>query len=135
MLTVKTYLDKSPVSGIGLYANEDIPKGKIVWEYFPLVDITYTVQEWKELQQNVVPTSFKTIQNYAYKENNLHIVCTDNAQFMNHSSDEFNVTNTPDLKSMYASRNIKKGEELLCDYFEYSDADDHHAKKLTVKPK
>ena len=50
----------------------------------------------------------------------------DNAQFMNHSEFESNIANSGDLKSMKATRSIEKGEELLCDYFEYSDTDDHH---------
>lgn len=130
MLTIKNYLNHSRVSGIGLFAGEDIPKGRIIWEYFPLIDITYTLDEWKELETNLSSSSFLMLQNYSYKEDGKYIVCTDNAQFMNHSSDDYNVANTDDLKSMYACRNIKKGQELLCNYLEYSDEDDYHVLKL-----
>ena len=123
---IKTYLAPSAVSGIGLFSGENIPKGKIIWEYFPLVDITFSVPQWEELRDNIANTSFDMIQRYAYKEEDHYVLCTDNAQFMNHCSNLFNVTNTDDLKSMFTLREIKKGEELLCNYMEYSDPDDHH---------
>jgi SET domain-containing protein len=130
MLTVKTYIDKSSTSGNGVFAGEDILSGKIIWEYFPLIDITYSQEEWEELRRVVSIASFNNLENYAYKEEGKYIVCLDNAQFMNHSSLDFNISNTPDLKSMYAIRNISAGEELLCNYFEYSDDDDRHILKL-----
>ncbi len=133
MLTVKTYVTTSKLHGNGVYADENIPKGKIIWEYFPLIDITYTESEWESLKKSVAPESFKNLQNYSYKENKEYIICMDNAQFMNHDEKNFNVIDTEDLKSMYASRDIKKGEELLCNYFGYSDKDDHHVKSLKIK--
>lgn len=126
MLTVKTYLKQSPVEGIGLYAGQTIKKGEVIWEYFPLVDITYSPDEWLALLEKVNKHSLEFLKRYAYKENGIYIVCMDNAQFMNHSDEHFNLTNTSDLKSMYATRDIEENEELLCNYFEYSDEDDHH---------
>ena len=130
MLTVKTYLAKSFCDGIGIFAAEDIPKGKIIWEYFPMIDITYEELEWGYLEQNLDNKSFENLRKYAYKEGGKYIVCTDNAQFMNHDQNEYNVSNTTDLKSMYANRKIVKGEELLCNYREYSDNDDYHLQIL-----
>ncbi len=126
MLTVKTFLNQSSVDGIGVYAGEKIKKGEVIWEYFPLVDITYSPEEWLRLQEKVNKSSFENIQRYSYKENGIYVVCMDNAQFMNHSYDSFNLSNTHDLKTMFATRDIQEGEELLCNYFEYSDEDDHH---------
>ncbi len=95
-----------------------------------MIDITYTQEEWENLKESLSSESFSVVNRYSYKENNLYILCTDNAQFMNHSVQKVNVANTDDLKSMFATRSIKKGEELLCNYFEYSDKDDFHVKKL-----
>lgn len=39
MLQVRTYLDKSPIDRLGLFAAEDIRKGTITWEFYPDVDI------------------------------------------------------------------------------------------------
>ena len=132
MLTVKTYLDKSDINGIGVFSSEKIRKGQIVWEYFPLVDITYTEKQWKSLKLNLTDSSFEMINRYAYKEQGQYIVCLDNAQFMNHSAQFQNVGNTPDLKSMYALKDIAEGQEILCNYFEYSDADDSHLAMLKM---
>lgn len=131
MLTVKTFLSPSKISGIGLFADEDIKKGDIIWKYLPLIDITYTKENWDELKSILTEESFSNVQRYSYKENGMYILCTDNAQFMNHSSDKMNVTNSKDLMHMYAIHPIKKGEEILCDYSEYSDEDDHHLNFLS----
>lgn len=135
MLCINTYISLSKISGNGLFSNEFIEEGRIIWEYMPLVDITYNISQWRKLQKELSKESFSVIKNYAYKENDSYIVCFDNAQFMNHCGLEFNVANTKDLKSMFATRDIQKGEELLCDYFEYSDKDDHHRLFLESGPK
>lgn len=127
---VKTYVTTSTINGLGLFAGEKIYKGKIIWEYFPLIDITYSLKEWNELRINLTTESFSMIRRYAYKEKDKFIVCMDNAQFMNHFVTEPNVANTEDLNSMFALRTIEKGEELVCDYMEYSDPDDFHVKNL-----
>ncbi len=124
MLRVKTYIDKSKTSGIGLFASEDIPKGKIVWEYFPLIDICFDEKQWFIIQESVDPHSFEQINKYKYKENGLYYLCTDNAQFMNHHDADFNITDTNNGKSMQAIRKILKGEELLCNYYQFCDDDD-----------
>lgn len=111
-------------------AKDYIPKGKVIWEYFPLIDITYSETEWREIQFNLSAPSYEKLEQYAYKERGRYIICVDNAQFMNHSEGEFNVTNTEDLKTMYAVRDIQPGEEILCNYFEYSDKDDVHRLRL-----
>jgi len=33
MFLVKTYLDKSKIRGIGLFADEFIPKGTLIWKF------------------------------------------------------------------------------------------------------
>ena len=38
MYLVKTYLDKSGIHGMGVFAGEDIPKGTIVWDFVEGVD-------------------------------------------------------------------------------------------------
>lgn len=132
MLTIKTIVKRSELHGLGVFASENISKGKVIWEYFPMIDITYSLEKWRELELNLAPASFETIKRYAYKENGVYVVCMDNAQFMNHSHEYYNVANTDDLKSMYATRDIAQGEELLCNYLEYSDDDDHHIQKLNL---
>jgi len=131
MLKVKTYLDKSPVHGIGIYAGEDIAAGTVVWEFNPLVDLELIPERWEEMRRKVCAVSFREVEKYAYKEKNRIVVCLDNAQFMNHDETAFNVANGPDGNTMTARCAIKTGEELLCNYFEYCDGDD--ANLLCIK--
>ncbi|RJP83715.1 MAG: SET domain-containing protein-lysine N-methyltransferase [Desulfobacteraceae bacterium] len=131
MLEIKTSLNTSPINGIGLFAEEDVQKGKIIWSFNPLVDIVFHSDQWDELQSNISKHSFDQIKKYAYKENNRRILCVDNAQFMNHSDTHYNVGNLKDGDIMIALTHIKKGEELLCNYFDYSDADDDHLKEIS----
>jgi len=129
MLKVHTYLDRSTTHGIGIFAADDIPAGALVWEYNPRVDLTYSPDEWQSLKAAVAPASFTALERYSYKENDRYHLCIDNAQFMNHSDSNYNVVNTAH-NTMLARCDIRRGEELLCNYFQYSDADDVHAEKL-----
>jgi len=129
MLRVSTYLDRSTVHGIGIFAADDIPAGTLIWEFNPLVDLTYTPAEWESLRQAAAPVSFSALERYSYKEGGFYHLCIDNAQFMNHSDTAYNVVNTP-ANTMLARHEIRQGEELLCNYFQYSDADDVHAQRL-----
>jgi len=126
MLRVKTYLDKSSINGIGIFAGEDIQQGIIVWEFNPYVDIVYSTPEWDDLIKRISTESLHHVLKYAYKSNGNYYVCIDSAQFMNHSDDQFNIGNNSENDTMFARRNIKKGEELLCNYYEYCDNDDYN---------
>jgi SET domain-containing protein len=130
MLRIKTYLDKSPVNGIGIFAGEDIPRGKIIWEFNPLVDFVYSGEEWDNLTKTISPESLQHVLKYAYKSKGRYYLCVDSAQFMNHNTDSHNIGNNPENNTMFARRNIKRGEELLCNYFEYCDSDDHNLSQI-----
>src|SRR3954469_1637143 len=45
MLLVKTRLGPSTIHGIGVFADEDIPRGTIVWSFNPLIDKALTDEE------------------------------------------------------------------------------------------
>lgn len=133
MLRIDIYLSISTIHGIGVFANEFIPKGRVVWDYHPEVDLTFDKNQWNLLKKTVDPKSFREILKYSYKENNKYIICTDGAQFMNHGEINFNLENTKDLCSLFSIRDINKDEELICNYFTYSDADDHHVSTCLKK--
>jgi len=130
MLKIKTYLDKSPIHGIGIYAGEDAAKGLIIWEFNPLVDLEFSTSRWEVMRKTVCPASFQEIEKYAYKEKNRIIICLDNAQFMNHSDSCCNVKNSFDGNTMTANLDIAAGDELICNYFEYCDPDDPNLKRI-----
>lgn len=133
MLIVKTYLDRSGTHGIGLFAGQFIRQGTTVWEFNEFVDFKFDEPSWYRMRENLSHMSFEAIANFSYKEKGSYILCVDNAQFMNHSTTGDNILQNHDTDTMAAKRDIAQGEELLCDYFAYSDHDDHHIMKLLNK--
>ncbi len=116
MLLVKTRLAPSTIHGIGLFADEFIPKGTEVWKFVPGFDLALSVDEVESL-----PEMAKAwIEQYGYLDLNLRrwIVCIDDARFFNHSQDPNTEEGAPDdpFGVDVASRDIKAGEEITCDY-------------------
>jgi SET domain-containing protein len=119
MLRVKTKLGIShiPGAGIGLFADEFIPKGAIIWEYHQGLDQVFEEAEFNRhssLIRNFLIT-------YCFRYDGKYYLCIDNARFFNHGegdaancySDEFDKFNMGYTK---AKRDIHPGEELLDDY-------------------
>jgi uncharacterized protein len=117
MLLVKTYLAQSQIEGLGLFADEDIPMGTHVWNFDAKIDLAVEADFIEELSL----AAKEYFEKYAYLDVKLkkYVVCGDDARFVNHSD-------APNLVETYvvgqehgvdrASRDIKKGEELTCDY-------------------
>ena len=112
MLLVDTKLGQSKVHGIGLFANQFIPKGTVTWEYHPLFDSSFSKEDL-ELMSNPAKKQFL---HYSYFDNEINkfVLCFDFQRFINHSSKKLNIHST--VRQDIASRDINIGEELLCDY-------------------
>lgn len=110
MLVVKTYLDKSPINGIGLFAGEFIPKGKKIWIFTPKLDLAFKNVQVKSKH------IFDYLHKYCFKHNGHYILCIDDARFINHSE----TPNADDKTFPYtiAARDIQEGEEITSDYRE-----------------
>lgn len=113
MLCVKTVLKQSSIHGIGLFADEDIKKGTIVWRYNPLIDIILSQREIDSLKEGCR----NQILNYSFKtKDGDYVLVSDDNRFINFSI-EPNIDDVADIESpSIANRDIKKGEELTCDY-------------------
>lgn len=113
MLCVKTVLKQSPIHGVGLFADEDISKGTVVWKFNKLIDLILSEREVNSLEE----PSRNQVLHYAFKtKNNYYVLVGDDDRFINYSS-EPNIIDFPDIDSpSIAVRDIKKGEELTCDY-------------------
>mgnify|MGYP001579136708 CR=1 FL=1 len=126
MLQVKTYLDKSPIHGFGLFADEDISKGTIVWRMSSL-DMILEQEEFDKLPE--------VAQAYICHHGDWDIVMQkitmsfDNDKFINHESNTPNLTYNKN-QTTEANRDIKKGEEITINYFEF---DEKAMEKLFVK--
>jgi SET domain-containing protein len=114
MLRVSTKLGLSKVDGIGLFADQFIPKGTVTWQYDPEFDMKVTEETLKTLPQWTKDQFMK----YSYFDyaQNCYILCVDDQRFINHSIDP-NILSTPDCDK--AGRDIKIGEELFCNYNHY----------------
>lgn len=117
MLLVKTKIGVSSVHGIGLFADQFIPKGTITWEYNPLFDTSFT-----DAEVDALPDYAKKIfLHYAYfdKELNKHVLCFDDQRFINHTDHSENIEST--TRRDIAARDIQLGEEILCNYNKFDD--------------
>ena len=118
MLLVKTYIDKSKINGIGLFAGEFIPKGTILWKFVPGFDFVLTKKDFNKLPE--VAKLWVLHFSYHNKVEGGYVICVDDARFFNHSENPniFDSDNQPSI----AKRDIKKGEEITGNYFDF-DAD------------
>lgn len=125
MLTVKTYLEKSPVNGLGCFADEFIPKGAIIWRMQHNFDVILTDEQYNALPQ----IAKEWVNHYGYynQKEGGHVLCMDNAKYLNHSD----LPNTDDTGEFIttAKMDINKGEEILSDYFSF---DEKSAKTKTL---
>ena|SRR3989338_7431165 len=114
MLRVKTKLGASDIHGVGLFADELIPKGTVTWQCDPEFDVAYDESVLERIPSN----SLKQFLDYAYFDHaiNKYILCADDQRFINHSKNP-NIKSTPSQD--VATKDIHPGEELTCDYSDY----------------
>jgi SET domain-containing protein len=118
MLLVKTKIGQSNINGIGLFADQFIPKGTITWRFNPRFDILFDPREVSEMsdqQQDL-------IEHFAYLSNKSgkYVYSIDDTRFTNHSNNP-NIDNTTVLPGDIevcgiAKRDIQAGEELTINY-------------------
>ena len=114
MLLVKTKLGASNRHGIGLFADQFIPKGTVTWRYNPEFDLSFPPDCLSRMPAFVKEQFFKY--SYFNHEQKKYILCFDDQRFINHSAKP-NVQAKPDYDT--AIKDINKGEELLCNYRDY----------------
>lgn len=118
MLKVKTKLKPSKIHGIGLFADQDIRKGAIVWEFTRFFDRRYTTGAVRLMPSRVR----QYMKRYSWKsiDTGLILLCNDQASYFNHSDTpncySGNTKFVDGERVTIALRNILKGEELTDDY-------------------
>lgn len=123
MLLVKTYIKEAfrdgKSIGFGLFADQDIHEGDIIWRLNRVVDKVIPLRDLpllNELEQHYLKT-------YAYREGDKLILCSDNGKYINHSNDP----NTLDLidedlgSITVAKTFISKDSEIVSDYRSFDD--------------
>ena len=133
MLLVETYLDRSALSGIGVFTTHALAAGTRIWEPRPWVDLRFSAQQWELWLERLSLPVQADMRRHSYKEGGAIVLCLDNARFMNHGGDASNVENEAATDTMFARWDIAAGSELLCDYRAYSDSDDVHLLALDAR--
>lgn len=119
MLLVKTKIGPSSIHGTGLFADEFIPKGTIIWRFDERVD--------RLIDREAVETLPEPAKSHIYRycgllENGKYLQTGDNDRYINHS-DAPNTVSRPFLEDLTAARDIQAGEEITEDYrvFDFSE--------------
>ena len=122
MLLVKTYTKSSPIHGIGLFADEDIPKGTVVWEWTFGIDIVIT----KEKMESLTEIQMTYLKTYAWLDSSGNRwLCSDDTRFANHSETPSCISQVIDGKWIdFAIEDIKKGDEITYNYRDFHKGDD-----------
>ncbi len=112
MFLVKTYLDISPIHGIGVFAAEPIPAGTAVARYVAGLDRCF-----ERTQVETLPEDWQTfLRHYGFSiasQPDVIYCSLDNDRFVNHSE----TPNLDDSGSVsLAIRDIAVGEELTTNY-------------------
>lgn len=111
MLLVKTKILPSKIHGLGLFVDEDIPKGTKIWEWTEGVDQRLT----ESFVESLPDVSKEYIKIYAWLgSDGFYYLCGDNDRFANHSE---NPTCSSKLVSIQwldvAERDIRNTYNLL----------------------
>lgn len=112
MILIKTKIGPSKIQGIGLFADQFIPKGTPTWKYHEKFDMGFTQEDVDNMSEEARKI-FIWYAFYDYDQNK-YILCFDDQRFINHSSKNPNIEST--VYADVALRDIEIGEELLCDY-------------------
>lgn len=121
MLLVKTKIGPSKIEGLGLFADQFIPKGTPVWKLMRDFDIILTREQMAPLSD----VALEQFVHYGHLDmfTGEHVLCADNARFLNHSENPniccylLPTPNDEDLD--VALRDIEEGEEMTINYKEY----------------
>jgi uncharacterized protein len=113
MLLIDTYLDKSPIQGMGVFAKNAISKGTVIWRLDERFDRLIEV----EVYENTTGPLRSYLDRYCYPRRSdprFIVFEADDARYMNHA-DEPNFGFSSENEAV-ALRDIAAGEELTCDY-------------------
>lgn len=116
MLRVGTFVAASAIEGVGVFAAEPIPAGTVIWRFDPDFDLLVPLARYKA----AAPHVRDLLDRYAYPspDHADHLVYeTDNGRFMNHAEDPN--TDFSRHGGGEATRDIRAGEEITCDYGEF----------------
>ncbi len=127
-MLVKTQVKESKIHGLGLFAEEFIPKGTEIWKFTPGFDQKFT--------RDQILAFPKLLQIYIYKyawksdRNKLYCLSSDNGKYFNHSKNPNVLSEYRDNEEEVVTvtiKDIQPGEEILDNYSSFeSDSSDNN---------
>lgn len=122
MMLVKTKVASSPIHGLGVFADEFIPKGTMVFRFIEPLDKRFTREEVLKFPKQV--QIYLSKYSWVSSKSGLCCVPFDNNKYINHSTNP-NVTSEyregeTEVVS-FAACDIKPGEELTEDYANFDN--------------
>jgi SET domain-containing protein len=130
MIHIAYKLKSSGLHGVGLFANEAIKKGQLIYTASPLLDLNITQEQFDSLEQGekdeILWWGF-----FDHPSQMWH-VDFDVSKFINHAS---NATVTQDENHdeayLVAARDVQPGEELTQNYLEFETQEDLERRGIT----
>lgn len=113
MLYVKTKIQPSGIHGIGLFADQFIPKGTMIWKFTPGFDMKLTREQILDFPELLQIYIYK----YSWKSKKSKLYCfsSDNPNCLSeYKNDEEEVITT-------AIKDIQIGEEITDNYSSFED--------------
>lgn len=117
MFTVKTFVEKSAINGMGCMAAEFIQKDTTIWVFQENFD--QRINEIQFAQLPAIAQEFILHYGYYSKREGGYILCMDNAKYTNHSNDP-NMRMVDERHSI-SIKDIQIGEEITEDYFYFDE--------------
>ena len=112
MFLIDTYLDKSKIQGVGVFAKENIKKGQLIKEERPEFEIEFNKDNLPKMPLALA----KLIDTHAYERelgSKILVMGIDNEKYLNHS-------NNPNVNDNgIALKDIKIGDEITVDYKDF----------------
>jgi len=115
MMLIDTYLDKSKIQGVGVFAKENIKKGEKIKEVRPEFEIEFNSDNLPKMPLALA----KFIDTHSYERelgSKILVMGIDNEKYLNHSDD-------PSVNDEgYALKDIKIGDEITINYMDFDDS-------------
>lgn len=116
MLLISTYVAPSSIEGLGVFCDEYVPCGSLIWSLNPKFDIFVN-----ETEVGALPPHMQVfLARYSYPHLDMpgyRVIDMDNGKFMNHSlnpNTDFRV-----FDKGYALTDMAPGDEITCNYHEF----------------
>lgn len=123
MIHIQYKLDRSSKHGIGLFADEDLEVGQLVYTASPVLDVNITTEQFDSLT-NKEQDEIRWWGFFDEPSQRWH-VDFDVSKFINHAK-EGTLTQDKNHTDAYliTTRDIKQGEELTQNYLEFESPED-----------